>query len=74
MPTKQQVRKYLTRSKNGWVFMRNTDHEYYEKELSNGMKLYVKLSHGDGEIPYRVWRKMLKQMGITQEEFNAGIS
>ena len=73
MPKKKQVRKYLRRKRNGWILTRDTDHEYYEKELPDGRKLQTKLSHGDGEISPRVWKEMLKQMGITQEEFNAGL-
>ena len=46
--------------------------EYYEKVLPDGTVLYTRLSHGNDEIPAPVWHKMLKQMGITQEEFNAG--
>ena len=71
MPKKQRVRKYLKKGRNGWRLIRDTDHEYYEKVLPDGTVLRVKLSHGDGEIPPRIWNEMLKQMGITEEEFNA---
>ena len=73
MPKKQQARKYLRRVRNGWVLVRDTDHEYYEKTLPDGRKLRTKLSHGNGEIPPKIWRVMLKQMEITEEEFYAGI-
>lgn len=71
MPKLREIRRYLRR--NGWAMFRNTDHEYYMKVLPNGTALYTKLSHGDGEIPPRIWKQMLKQMGITQEDFNAGL-
>lgn len=73
MPKKSQVRKFLNAARNGWVLMRDTDHEYYEKRLADGTVLNTRLSHGNGEIPPTIWKKMLKQMGITQEEFNAGL-
>ena len=71
MPKRQQVRKYLRQ--HGWVMFRRSNHEYYEKYLPDGTRITTKLSHGSGEIPPPVWHLMLKQMRITQEEFNAGL-
>lgn len=51
----------------------NTDHEYYKKILPDGEILRTCLSHGNGEIPPSVRRKMKKQMRITDEDFNAGL-
>ena len=73
MPKKQQARKFLRNRRNGWEFYKDTDHEHYRKTLPNGEVIYTKLSHGNGEIPPSVWKMMLKQMRITQEEFNAGL-
>ena len=73
MPKKQQARKYLRKSRNGWEMYRDTDHEYYRKILPDGTVLTTMLSHGNGEIPASVWRKMLKQMNITEAEFYAGL-
>ena len=73
MPKKQQARKFLRKSSNGWEFYRDTDHEYYRKVLPDGTVLRTKLSHGNGEIPPNVWRQMLKQMNITEAEFYAGL-
>ena len=70
MPKKSHVRKYLRR--NGWVLFKDTDHEYYKK-VSGGVERVTKLSHGKGEVPPPVWHKMLKQMGITESEFYAGL-
>ncbi|MBQ3396221.1 MAG: type II toxin-antitoxin system HicA family toxin [Synergistaceae bacterium] len=70
MPKIREVRKYLNR--HGWELYRNTDHEYYRLKLSDGSYRYTRLSHGDGEIPVIVWKRQLKQIGITQEEFNRG--
>ena len=73
MPKKQQVRQYVRKARNGWEFWKDTDHEYYRKRLADGTYIVLKLSHGNGEIPAPVWKNMLKQMHITQEEFNAGL-
>lgn len=71
MPKLREVRRYILR--NGWVHDHNSKHEYYKKRLDDGRCLYLKISFGDGEIPPRVFKEMLKQMEITQEEFNAGL-
>lgn len=57
MPKKKQVRKYLRR--NGWRMIRDTDHEYYQKDSADGEPLKTKLSHGDGEIPASVRQILL---------------
>lgn len=64
----KQLRRFLLR--NGWVMVSNIDHEYYKKILPDGEILRTFLSHGNGEIPTSVWRKMKKQMRLTDEEFN----
>lgn len=71
MPKLNHVRRFLHR--NGWVMASNTDHEYYKKILPDGEILRTCLSHGNGEIPPSVRRKMKKQMRITDEDFNAGL-
>ena len=68
MPKIREVRRYLIR--HGWVKYRETDHEYYRLLMPDGTYRYTRISHGDGEIPPPVWRLQLKQIGITQEEFN----
>ncbi|MDA8211521.1 MAG: hypothetical protein M0021_06530 [Clostridia bacterium] len=57
--------------KNGWVLIRNTDHWYYEKVLSNGNVLQTKVSHTkQKEIPGHLWQKILKhQLQISEKEF-----
>ncbi|TYP52491.1 hypothetical protein LZ11_01658 [Thermosediminibacter litoriperuensis] len=38
--------------KNGWVMVKNTDHWYYEKVLSDGSVLRTRVSHAlHKEIP-----------------------
>lgn len=51
---------------------RSSDHWYYLKELETGETLYTKCSRGSGQIGKSKWREILKQMRITQEEFNRG--
>ncbi|MDI6906419.1 MAG: type II toxin-antitoxin system HicA family toxin [Thermoanaerobacterales bacterium] len=67
-PTFGQLKKFC--EKNGWYLIRNTDHWYYEKVLSNGIVLRTRVSHSVGkEIPGHLWRKILKQLQVTEDEF-----
>lgn len=61
--------------KNGWVLIRDTDHWYYEKVLADGALLQTKISHAiHKEIPYGLWKKILKhQLKITEKEFMKGL-
>lgn len=70
MPKIREVRRYLIH--HGWEMYRDTDHEYWRLLLPDGSYRYTKLSHGSGEISPPVWKRQLKQIGITQEEFNRG--
>lgn len=70
MPPKfGDLKKYC--DKNGWTMIRDTDHWYYEKVLSNGEILRTRVSHSvSREIPANLWRKILKhQLKLTEEEF-----
>ncbi len=70
MPPKfKDLKKYC--DKNGWVLIRNTDHWYYEKVLSDGTVLRTKISHATHkEIPSNLWKLILqKQLKITEKEF-----
>ncbi|MBQ4469562.1 MAG: type II toxin-antitoxin system HicA family toxin [Synergistaceae bacterium] len=70
MPNWKELRRYLRR--NGWIMYKNTDHEYYRKEVRPGEFIYTRCSHGSKEIHYNMWQSILKhELGITQEEFNA---
>lgn len=57
--------------KDGWVLIRDTDHWYYEKVLTNGVVLQTKVSHAvQKEIPGHLWKRILrKQLQITEKEF-----
>ena len=69
MPKWRDFKRFLDR--NGWIMYRSSDHFYYKKDLGDGVILYTKVSRGSGEIPAKIWKKILtKDLGITQEEFN----
>lgn len=71
-PTFGQLKKYC--EWNGWYLIRNTDHWYYEKVTPNGEILKTRISHAIAkEIPYGIWRKILRQLKITEEDFWKGI-
>lgn len=70
MPPKfKDLKRYCER--NGWVLIRNTDHWYFEKVLSDGTVLQTKVSHATHkEIPAHIWKLILrKQLCVTEEEF-----
>ena len=70
MPPKfKDLKKYC--DKNGWVMIRDTDHWYYEKVLTDGTVLRTKISHATHkEIPTNVWQFILsKQLKISEKEF-----
>lgn len=74
MPPKfGDLKKYCER--NGWVLVRNTDHWYFEKVLSNGVLLRTKVSHAiHKEIPGNLWKKIVRhQLKITEAEFWEGL-
>ncbi|MEW6458669.1 MAG: hypothetical protein AB1441_06330 [Bacillota bacterium] len=54
--------------------IRDTDHWYYEKVLSNGEVLRTRVSHAvHKEIPKHMWKKILKQLRVTEDEFWKGL-
>ena len=61
--------------KNGWVMIRNTDHWYYEKVLSDGTVLRTKVIHAvSKEIPKHIWDRILrKQLQINESAFWKGL-
>ncbi|MDR3542947.1 MAG: hypothetical protein P4L69_18590 [Desulfosporosinus sp.] len=61
--------------KNGWVMLRNTDHWYYEKMLSDGTYLRTKISHAvSKEIPKSLWERIReKQLQISETTFWDGL-
>jgi hypothetical protein len=70
MPPKyRDLKKYC--DKNGWVVIRNTDHWYYEKVLTDGTVLKTKISHAlQKEIPKKLWKRILKyQLKISEKDF-----
>lgn len=74
MPPKyRDLKRYC--DKNGWVLIRDTDHWYYEKVLTDGTVLETKISHAvQKEIPSGLWKKILKhQLKISEQEFKKGL-
>jgi predicted RNA binding protein YcfA (HicA-like mRNA interferase family) len=56
--------------RDSWIFIRSGKHKFYEKTLSDGRVLRTMLSHGSGEIPSVVLRKMLKQIQLTIDDLH----
>lgn len=54
------------------VLLRNTDHEFYLiTHPLTGEELILKVSHGQGEIPPNLWKRILRQqLRLSQQEFN----
>lgn len=72
MPSWNDLRRYLNKKPNGWEpWKTGRHHDYWRKVLPNGEILTTRVSHGSGEIPPGVWKRILsKQLRITNEEFN----
>jgi len=59
---------------NGWVMVRNSNHWYYERVLADGAVLRTGISHAiHKEIPKGLWRKILKQLKVSEEDFWKGV-
>ncbi|MBR0258473.1 MAG: type II toxin-antitoxin system HicA family toxin [Synergistaceae bacterium] len=72
MPRWSELKRYLDR--NGWELYRTGDHYYYRKRLADGSYIRTYCSHGSGEIPGKLWKRILKsELHITQEDFNRGL-
>lgn len=67
-----KLREYLKYLMKHAELERMTDHYYFRYTRPDGRTIKIKCSFGNGEIPAGVWRGILKQLGITQEEFNRG--
>ncbi|HHW02498.1 MAG TPA: hypothetical protein GXX35_06775 [Thermoanaerobacterales bacterium] len=72
-PRFRDLKRYC--DNNGWVMVKNTDHFYYEKVLSDGSLLRTKISHAlQKEIPGNLWKKILKlQLKMQEDEFWSSI-
>ena len=69
MPTYRDFRKIL--NKLDFDLARSTKHETWEKICDDGNILRTSLSHQHGKyIPRPLFYRMLKQCGLTEEEFN----
>ena len=69
MPTYRDFRKILT--KLDFALVRSTKHETWEKICEDRIILRTSLSHQQGKyIPKPLFYRMLKQCGLTEEEFN----
>ena len=68
MPTYRDFRKVLR--KMGFVLVRSTKHETWEKICKDGTILRTRVSHQHGKnIPKPLFHRMLKQCGLTAAEF-----
>ncbi len=56
--------------KIGFTLIRSKKHETWHKILEDGTVYYIRVSHkGNKTIPKWLFSKMLKQAGISREEF-----
>ena len=68
MPTYDEFRVVLKRL--DFKLVRSKKHETWQKILSDGIILQVRLSHQHGkDIPKALFHKMLKQSLLTEEDF-----
>jgi len=68
MPTYDDFRAVLKRI--DFKLVRSKKHETWQKTLSDGSILQVRLSHQHGkDIPKSLFYKMLKQAQLTEEDF-----
>ena len=63
-----ELRRYCQRY---GTLRRKTSHEFYDVQHPRTGDLHLQMvSHGNGEIPPRQWKRILKQqLQLTQEEF-----
>jgi len=68
MPTYREFREVLRKA--GFVLIRLRKHEVWWRKEANGTERYVLVSHQHGkDIPPNIFARMLKQAGISREEF-----
>ena len=68
MPTYDEFRAVLKRL--DFRLVRSKKHETWQKILSDGIILQVRLSHQHGkDIPKALFHKMLKESSLTEEDF-----
>ncbi len=66
--TYDQFRRVLR--KLGFTMARSKKHETWKKKLPNGQEYTVRISHQRGkDIPQWLFSKMLRQAGLTRDEF-----
>lgn len=72
MSTWKELKRFC--DNDDWKLYKDTDHYFYRKVDGDGSIRRTKVSKGSGEIPYYLWKEILKkQLGVTQEEFNKKI-
>ncbi|URZ06785.1 hypothetical protein [Clostridium felsineum] len=68
MPKWSELKRFCDR--DGWEMYKNTDHYYYRKRDSQGIR-QTKVSRGSKQIKDHLWREILKkQLKVSQEYFN----
>jgi len=69
MPSWRELKRFCER--DGWELYKDTDHYYYRKVMDDGSLKRTKVSKGTGEIPYKLWKKILKkQLQVDEFYFN----
>jgi hypothetical protein len=69
MPSWRELKRFCER--DGWELYKDTDHYFYRKIMADGSLKRTKVSKGTGEIPKRLWKKILKrQLQVDEAYFN----
>lgn len=72
MPKWKDLKRFCER--DGWELYKSTDHDFYRKVLPDGTIKRTKVSRSSKEIPYHLWRAILKQqIQVTEEYFNKNL-
>jgi hypothetical protein len=69
MPKWKELKRFC--EKDHWELYKNTDHYYFRKVMPSGVVKKTKVSKGSGEIPMRLWKYILReQLMVDEEDFN----
>jgi hypothetical protein len=72
MPSWKDLKRFC--ESDGWELYKSTDHYFFRKVLQDGTIKRTKVSRGSKEIPYYLWKEILKrQLMVSEEYFNSRI-
>lgn len=72
MPTNKELKRFC--ENDGWELYKDTDHDYYRKQLPDGTYKRTKVSRGSKEISPTLFKHILKhQLRVDKEYFNSKI-